>query len=363
MRDVPAASSQQGGIQLSKGKLTFLQAGVATAILAAGLLVRPAPAVAQPVIVKMATLAPKGSSWHLILQEMGEKWKTVSKGTVTLTLYPGGVAGDDSDVVRKMRLGTVNAALLTSLGLSEIDRSVLALQVPMMYESYDELDAVLGKMSPALEALFAQKGFVVLNWSDAGWLHFFTKTPVKTPDDLKALKLFTGAGDTHAVELWRAAGFRPVPLPVTEISTALQTGLVTALPTPPQAAVILQWYNQAKNMTDLKWAILIGATVITKKTWEKIPADVRPAILAASREAGRRLREEIHQRAPRDIQAMQERGLNVVHLDAQTVDLWRKVAEGAYPQIRDGFVPAQAFDEAKKFRDDYRRQKPGGNGR
>ncbi len=167
--------------------------------------------------MKMATLAPKGSAWHLILQEMGEKWKSVSGGRVTLTLYPGGVAGDDGDVVRKMRLGTLNAGLLTSLGLAQIDRSILALQIPMMYDSYEELDAVLEKMSPGLEKIFEQKGFVVLNWTDAGWVHFFTKTPVRTPEDLKGLKLFTGAGDTETVELWKAAGFRPVPLPVTEI--------------------------------------------------------------------------------------------------------------------------------------------------
>ncbi len=144
---------------------------------------------AQPVVVKMATLAPKGSSWHLILQEMGEKWKAVSGGRVTVTLYPGGVAGDDEDVVRKMRLGTLNAGLFTSIGLGDIDRTVLALQIPMLFESYDELDYVREKMSPDLEKIFEQKGFVVLNWTDAGWVHFFTKTPVHTPDDLKALKL------------------------------------------------------------------------------------------------------------------------------------------------------------------------------
>lgn len=307
--------------------------------------------------MKMATLAPKGSAWHLILQEMGEKWKSASGGRVTLTLYPGGVAGDDGDVVRKIRLGTLNAGLLTSLGLAQIDRSVLALQIPMMYDSYDELDAVLAKMGPGLEKTFEQKGFIVLNWTDAGWVHFFTKTPVRTPEDLKGLKLFTGAGDTETVELWKAAGFRPVPLPATEISTALQTGLVTALPTPPQAAVILQWYNHAKNMTDLRWAVLIGATVVSKVAWERVPPDARPALLAAAREAGRRLRDEIRQKAPLDVEAMQKRGLAVVHLDPQAVDLWRKTAEGVYPQLRDSFVPAAAFDEAKKSRDEYRKQK------
>jgi TRAP-type C4-dicarboxylate transport system substrate-binding protein len=312
--------------------------------------------VTEAQVVKMATLAPKGSSWHLILQEMGEKWKTASGGKVKLMLYPGGVAGDDEDVVRKMRLGTLNAGLLTSIGLGDIDRSVLGLQVPMLFGSYEELDYVREKMSPGLEKTFAEKGFVVLNWTDAGWVHFFTKTPVKTPDDLKSLKLFTSAGDVKTIELWKSAGFTPVPLPSTEISTALQTGLVTALPSPPQAAVILQWYNHANHMTDLKWAVLMGATVISKTTWEKIPAEFHAPLMEAAQEAGKRLRDEIRQRGPMDVEAMQKRGLTVVHLDAAAVDLWRKTAEDAYPKLRDNFVPAQAFDQARMLRDEYRKQ-------
>jgi TRAP-type C4-dicarboxylate transport system substrate-binding protein len=314
------------------------------------------PSVPAQTVVKMATLAPKGSSWHLILQQMAEKWKAISGGRVTVTLYPGGVAGDDEDVVRKMQLGTLNSALLTSFGLGDIDRNVLALQIPMMYESYEELDAVRDKMSPNLEKIYEQKGFVVLNWTDAGWVHFFTKKPVRTPDDLRALKLFTGAGDVQTIELWKSAGFEPVPLPATEISTALQTGLITALPSPPQAAVILQWYNQAKYMTDLKWAVLMAATLISKTTWDKIPAELHGPLLEAARAAGKQLRDEIRQRGPTDIEAMQKRGLTVVHLDAPAIELWRQIAENAYPRMRDKYVPAQAFDEAKRLRDEFRKQ-------
>ncbi len=310
---------------------------------------------AQNVRVKMATIAPKGSSWHLILQEMGEQWKTTSGGRVTLTLYPGGVAGDDGDVVRKMRLGTLSAGLLASAGLSDIDRSVLALQVPMMYSSYEEIDFVLSRMSPQLEKAFEDKGFVVLNWVNAGWIHFFTKTPVRTPNDLKSLRIFAWAGDNSTVELWKWAGFNSVPLPSTEISTALQTGLVTALPSPPQAAVLLQWYTHAKNMTDVRWAVLIGATVVTKAAWERIPADIRPAIRDASRLAGRRMQDEVRKRDQLDVDAMVKRGLNVIHLDAATTALWRQQAEGAYPKMRDSYVPARSFEEALGFREEYRK--------
>ena len=309
-------------------------------------------------VIKMATLAPEGSAWHTILTEMGEKGMVASNGRVTLRLFPGGVAGDDADVVRKMRLGTLNAGLLTSVGIAEVDPTVYALQVPMMYRSYEEVEHVLGKMQPRIEGALVAKGFVVLHWADAGWVHFFSRNPVRVPDDLKKEKLFVWQGDSNAEELWKKAGFHPVPLPSTEISTALQTGLITALPASPQTAVVLQWFNHAKNMTDLKWALLLGATVIKKDVWDRIPADVRPALQQAAAEAGTRLRAEIRKSGVRDVEAMRKRGLNVVALDDAARKQWQGVMEGTYPQIRGRMVPADAFDEARRLRDEYRRTTP-----
>jgi len=330
--------------------------GAVAAAVAALAVLWGAPALAQGVVIKMATLVPDGSAWHGILKEMAEEWKKASGGAVTVRIYAGGVAGDDADIVRKMRLGTLNAGLMSSTGLADIDRSVYALQVPMAFTDYEEFDAVLALMSPAIEQALAAKGFVLLDWADGGWVKFFARSPVTTPDDLKKLKLFAWAGDTEAVEIWKAAGFNPVPLPSTEISTALQTGLINALPTTPQAALLLGWFNQAKNMTDLNWAVLLGATVISKAAWEKIPVAVRPALLESAQRAGAKLRQETRRRASEDLEAMRARGLDVVHLDAATVALWRKAAESAYPRVRGGFVPEVSFDQAIAARDAFRRE-------
>ncbi len=322
------------------------------ALLLAGAL----PARAQ-VVVKIATLVPDGSKYHLVLKEMLEKWKTATQGRVTARLYPGGVAGDDQDVVRKMRLGSLNAGLLTSAGVQAVDPSVMALQIPMLYSSYEEFDHGLSVIGPKLEASMASKGFVVLAWIDGGWVRFFTKTPVRTPDELKPLKLFSWGNDTDALEIWKGAGFNPVPLPSTEISTALQTGLVSALPTPPTAAVLLQWYQYAKNMTDVKWALLLGAMLVNRSTWDKISPEDQNAIRAAAAEAGARLRAEARASEERDIAAMKARGLNVVVVDAKTEALWRTAAEAAYPLIRGKIAPEASFDEARKVLAEFRAKK------
>lgn len=309
---------------------------------------------AQTLTVKMATLVPQGSSWHRILQEMAEEWKTASGGKVTVRLYPGGVAGDDPDVVRKMRLGTLNAGLLATPGLAELDKSVFALGVPLMYTSYDEVYGVLDKLRPGLEAKIAAKGFVVLGWADGGWVRYFAQKPVARPDDLRALKLFSWAGDTEMVELLKAARFNPVPLPSTELATALQTGLVQAFGAPPSVALIAQYFNRAKHMTDLEWQMLLGAMVISKPAWDKVPPDVQVKLRAAAEKACRRLREEIKAGAARDVEAMKKRGLTVVPVDAAARREWQQLTESLYPRIRGGIVPADAFDEALRARDAWR---------
>jgi TRAP-type C4-dicarboxylate transport system substrate-binding protein len=324
------------------------------AVLIAILFVSPA---AAQITVKMATLVPDGTSWATIIKEAAEKWKKLSNGRVTMNIYWGGVSGDDSDVVRKMRLGTLHAGVLTSVGLSDIDTSVYALGVPMMYDSYDEVYWVLEKMRPKLEASAQKKGFVVLNWVDAGWIYYFTQKPVTTPDDLKKLKLFAWEIDTDAIDILKSMGFNPQPMPSAEIATGLQTGRINAVPLSPQVAVITQFYTYAKYMTDLKLEILLGATVIDKRTWDKVPAELHAPLLQAMQETGRKLREEIRKSGERDVEEMKKRGLNVVPVDAKTRDAWVKVAESVYPKLRERIVGAEGFDEAMKYREEYRRAK------
>ena len=275
---------------------------------------------------------------------------------VVVRLYPGGVAGDDPDVIRKMRLGTLNAGVLTSVGLAEVDRSVYALGLPLVYDSYDEVYWVLERMRPKLEAGLEAKGFVVLNWVDAGWTRFFAQKPVsdpRRPPRPEALLVGGRPGNHRGLE---SGGIQPVPLPATELSTALQTGLVNALGVPPQVAVISQYYTKARNMTDLPWQLLLGATVVSKATWDKLPADLRPLLAQSAREAGAKLREEIRQGGDKDVEEMKKRGLNVVAVDARAREEWRKVTLSMLPKVRGTIVPAEAFDEALRLRDEYRRR-------
>src|SRR5262249_26506035 len=162
--------------------------------------------------------------------------------------------------------------------------------IPMMFRSYDELDFVRDRLRPTLEKRIEEKGFVVLNWGDAGWVMFFARERFAGPDDLKKMKLFVWAGDNDAVDLWKASGFHPIPLATTDILPGLQSGLINSFDTTPLLALASQWFALAPYMLDLKWAPLVGATVVTRAAWERIPAQERPVLLEAAAAAGERLR-------------------------------------------------------------------------
>lgn len=308
-----------------------------------------------PVKVKLATLAPKGTSFHQSLLSMGEKWRKAPGRGVALTVYPDGTMGGEADMVRRMRIGQIQAAMLTATGLAEIEQSVYALQVmPMMFRTLDEFDHVRRKLQPRLEKKFEEKGFVVLFWVDAGWVRFFSREPARTPDDFRRMKIFAWAGQAQQVDLIKALGYNGVPLEPTDILTSLQTGLISAVPCPPVYALAGQFHGPAPHMLDLNWAPLVGGTVILKKTWDAIPEATRIEIREAADEAGHQIQTRSRAEADESVEAMKKRGLTVHPVTPEIEAQWQKLAEEAYPKIRGKIVPADIFDEVRRLLEEYR---------
>ncbi len=309
-------------------------------------------------VIRMGTLVPKGSRWHEILLNMGEEWSKASGGKIELKIYPGGEQGDEPEMVQKLRIKKLQSVAISGAGLSGIDAAVSALQVPMMLSSYEELDYVRDHISERLEKGLAQRGFVVLNWGDAGWVHFFTKQPAASPDEIRKMKICVLQGDNTTFELYKLNGFRPVSLAATDILTGLQTGLIDAFQSPPLLALSNQWFGGAKNMIDIKFAQLVGATLIAKDVWNKIPAPIQKEMMASARTAGVALREEIRKAEAASVPLMQQFGLNVVHADPKALAAWRQLSESIWPKLRGTLVPPEVFDEVKRLRDEYRKTHP-----
>ena len=237
-------------------------------------------AAAAPVSIKLATLVPGGSVWDKALKSMGSGWKRETEGRVSLRIYPGGVAGDEPDVLRKMRIGQLHAGTFTVRGLIEIDDSFEALAIPLFYDSYDEFFYVLRKVEAELRKRTRAKGYELIQWGHGGWVHVFSAKPVASVDDLRKLKLFVSAGDDKVVQWWRGRGFRPVALAMTDIMTGLHTGMIELLPTTPLAALSLQWFRHTPYMLDVPLTPLIGATVISNRKRKSCAAQSWPVALS-----------------------------------------------------------------------------------
>jgi TRAP-type C4-dicarboxylate transport system substrate-binding protein len=314
------------------------------------------PSAQQPLAtmsIKLASVVPENSIWDKNLKQMGAEWSEATGGRITLTVYGGGSQGDESTVLRKMRLNALQAASLTGVGLGQIDASFNVFDIPFFFESYDELNAVVDAVTPVIAKRVEGKGFVLLNWGHGGWTQVFTKKPVATVAELKKTKLFTSAGNDRMVQWFKANGFEPRAMAMTDIMTGLTTGMVEAVPTVPLAALLFQWYKQTPNMLDIGLAPVVGATVVTRKAWNEIPAADRPKLLVSAAAVQKRLQADVPKQETAAIAEMTKRGLVVTKASGPD---WRKEMDSLATTMRGEMVPKDIFDLALKARDAYRKR-------
>ena len=296
--------------------------------------------------LRIGTLVPKNSLYHRQLMDIGEVWRTAQGGNAKYLVYPDGSQGGEAEMARRMRIGQLQGALLSVVGLREIEPSIAALQVmPLLFKNWEEVDYVREKMRPALEKKFLEKGFIVLSWGDAGWVRFFSKEPAIRPDDFKKMKFFAWGSEPEQQTIMKSMGYTPVPLETTDILPAIQTGMINVVPSTPYFALATQIYTSAPNMLEINWAPIVGALVVTKKAWDDMTPEAQDAVRTASDKAGVQIRAKARQEVDDAVDAMKKRGLIVNRPDAQQMREWTDLAEKLYPRIRGTMVPAETFDE------------------
>lgn len=330
---------------------------LALASLAVFFISAPADA-ARPIRVKLGTVAPEGSPWYDTVARIRQRWNEASGGRVQMKVYGGGVAGDEEEVLRKIKVGQLHAATITGVGLSQMSKSTLALQIPMLMRSYEELDHVRDALRPTLEKELQEAGFVVLNWGDAGWVHFFSTDKAVVPSDFRGMKIMVGTDDPDAEAAWKAADFQPVPVSATDVLQGLQTGLLDAFAAPPIFALSSQWFGLAQHMVPVKWTPLNGATVISVDQWNKVPEEMKPKLLEIAQEEGERSKEQIRSLGQKAIEEMKKRGLTVHEPSDAQRQKWIEAAEKAYPMVRGKLIPAEMFDRVKALAEEYRSSNP-----
>jgi TRAP-type C4-dicarboxylate transport system substrate-binding protein len=305
--------------------------------------------------MRLGTLAPKNSLYHRQLMEVGEVWRAAQGGNAKFVVYPDGSQGGEAELARRMRIGQLQGALLSVVGLREIEPSIAALQsMPLLFKTWDEVDYVREKMRPAMEKKFLDKGFVVLAWGDAGWVRFFSKEPAFKPDDFLKMKFFAWGGEADQQEIMKSMGYTPVPLETSDILPSVQTGMINVVPATPYFALASQVYTMAPNMLEINWAPIVGALVVTKKAWDDMSPETQLAVRAAGEKAGVQLRAKARLEVDEAVDAMKKRGLIVNKPNAEQMRAWNELADKLYPRIRGTLVPAETFDEVFRHLKVYR---------
>ncbi len=314
-------------------------------------------AAADNVEIRLATLAPDGSSWMKVLTKGSVEIAKKTENRVTIKYYAGGVQGDERDVVRKMNLGQLDGAAVTSVGLSMIDESIRVLELPRMFASVEELDYVADKMWPYFQKKFEAKGYKLNDRGDVGWIYFLSKNEVKSVADLRAQKVWMWGDDVMVRSMYKQLGVSGVPLGVPEVEPALTTGRINACYSSPLAAVALQWNTKIKYMTSLPMSFAIGATVIKTDVYKKIAAADVDMIGKITKGMSKALRKQIRKDNESAKKQMLKKGVRVSETPADMVAAFDKAAQDVWKELTGKVFTQAELDQVLKHRAEFRAKK------
>lgn len=269
-------------------------------------------AAAQPMAVKFATVAPEGSLWMNTMKELDKTIRDKTQGKIVFRVYAGGVAGDELDALRKIRIGQLQSAAFSGVGFGQILPAVRVLDLPFLFRNDEEIDRVHRDLEGFFADQFRQKDFELLSWAEVGNVHLFSQQPIRKVSDLARLKVWTWSGDPIAKETFSAMGTHPIPLAITDVTTALNTGMIDTVYAPPLGAIALQWNVSAKYMTSLPLAHSTGAVLISRSFAQKIPAEQLKIVKDEFHVSMERLTVELRKQTQESIALLEKGGIQVL---------------------------------------------------
>ncbi len=313
-------------------------------------------ATAQQYTVKFATLAPEGSTWLNIMREFDKAVREQSGGRLGFKMYAGGVAGDEKDVIRKIRLGQYHAGGFTGVGLGEIAKEVRIMDAPFLFKSSDEADFIAQKFDAQFRKAFEDGGFVLLGWAEVGFVYVYSDRPVYSPDDLKNTKMWMWEGDPIAQAAFQAIGISPIQLSITDVMTSLQTGMINTVYTSPMGLIALSWFTRVKYMMGEPLAISNGAVVISKKMFDGLPKDLQDILLTNGKKYFRDLTLASRKENKEAIETLKKRGIEVTDPPKSVAAQFETTGQKARRLLVGKLFPQQFLDDVEGAVAAYRKE-------
>lgn len=292
-----------------------------------------APAHASsPIVIRFASLAPAGSSFMKVMKAWNRSLKKETENRVELRFYSGGSQGDERDFIRKVRAGQMDAAGVSTTGLGMVARPVLVLTAPGLITEYDQLERARTALDDRLKKLFAENGFVHLNWGDAGKNRLFSTTKFERPNDLKSRRPWAWKDDPVFAEYVQAIGANPVRLGLPEVYPGLQTRMVDTVPASAIAAVALQWYTRLKYVADTNFGIILGGAIIKQEKFDELTEADQRALLSTSARAAKANDALTRRDDARAYASMVARGMVEVDM-SKSKEQWDAIAKTARERL------------------------------
>jgi TRAP-type transport system periplasmic protein len=327
-------------------------------LLAALALLSALPISAQQFTIKFATLAPEGSTWIKVMREFDAAVRAESGGRLGFKLYPGGVAGDEKDVVRKIRLGQYGGGGFTGVGIGEVAKKVRILDSPLFFRNYDEVEFIEQKYERDFDQALEDGGFVLLGWAEVGFIYVFSSKLVTTFSDLKALKPWMWEGDPIAQAAYQAIGVSPVPLSITDVMTSLQTGMIDAVYSSPYALIALQWFTRVSYAMSQPLADALGAAVISKKVYNSLPDDLKTILMSNSKKFISRVTASSRQDNAKAIETLKKRGMQFVQAPKEISTEFDSIGSRARQLLVGNLFPQSFLDDVEGSLRTYRQEHP-----
>ena len=268
-------------------------------------------------LIKFATVAPEGSAWVKQIRKVDKELRKKSGGRLGLGIYAGGIAGDELDVLKKMRIGQLQCAAFSGVGFGKILPMVRVLDLPYLFRNDQEVDRVHQELFNFFAEEFQKKGFRLLAWTEVGNVNIFSKKAVRNLDDLAGLKIWAWAGDPIAKETFVTMGVNPIPLPVTDVNTALNTGMIDTVYAPPLGALALQWHTRLSFMMGLPLVHSTGAILISARYFKKLPPDLATMLQQTMKSAMEDLTKILRQQREEAIQVIRDSGITVIPMPSE----------------------------------------------
>jgi len=298
--------------------------------------------------LKLATVAPEGSSWMKTMRAIDTEVRAATGGKVGFKIYPGGVQGDEMVVLRKVRSGQLHGGGFTGVGLGVIAPALRVMELPFLFPDYAAIDKAYDCVGPQLEAQLLQGGFTLLGWAEVGFVHLFSKAPLATQAELKKAKMWLWEGDPLAESFYRAFGVVPVPLAVTDVMTALQTGLIDAVYASPLACLALQWFTRVHHFTDVPITFASGAVVVDKAAFERIPAQHRDSVQRICRTRFRELVLATRKQNDEALVEIAKNGVGRVAVSAEELRAFQSVGKSVWQEQKGKLYTAELLDAVQR---------------